>query len=804
MNKRCFNFFPSLISLLIGFSLAYPESILRVLDRSTQAPVPGVEVVLVDVLVTLKTDRRGRVRIKDEYISNGKIKVTIFSSRIEYMEKTLSFDPEQETTIYVSMKERNIKETDPVLVKAQNQGPSQRNFSKNEIKQNLQINRNDAIKTLQSQPGVSHSGDSTDASLIIQGGSGEEWIGFLDHVFLVAPTRWGGAVSIFNPTVIENIGFFTAGYPAAYGNALSGILDVSLLTPDKSKWHFYGAIDSGAEFIAHGPLGKNKNAGMLLQVRRTWVELLQRLFPRLFLRSGERGIQQAPFILDGILKFHFDLSPESQIKFLFYGSWEGLDVDTDKLANQLRNPNLDEGERSNFKYTQYNFITSLTHDYYFRGENRLNTTFAFTPRDNRYSQNDDGSRSLDDKVIYYPFQFSMNYTHSSIANHDFRVGGMAYLNTWEVDIDQRWYFITDDNTYTFDDREIAENRTTHLYQMFFSHDWRPVDHFLMQYGLHVNYGTTANEFFVAPRLSFEVYPSSQAALHLRAGLYNAHELRGYWLAFNPNLKSQKSVHTTLGGKFRVKWFNFSAETFYKYYWDLVELRFDDIYQNNSLRHVAGFSLYLQKAPAEGDIFNAYLSYTYQRAWQRTLSRDPLSPDEFGYSLRSTFPELNRFYRPQYLREHTLSVFAQVTPFRKVKSRLSPRKAYWIRNQYLAFEFGILSEKTETAAVSVTKALNSEGEEKFLVNYGTYNNATAPPLIKFNIKYAIPFSKHFDLFVSFINILNYRNVIFYQYTVADEFIDGDASPRREPYPGNVDRVANIDTEFTVRGGFHIRY
>ena len=328
----------------------------------------------------------------------------------------------------------------------------------------------------------------------------------------------------------------------------------------------------------------------------------------------------------------------------------------------------------------------------------------------------------------------------------------------------------------------------------------------MQYGFNFNYRNISDEIFIAPRIGLE-FLLPNAIIHLRTGLYNAHDFDYLKLPLTPDYQSQKSYHLVMGGKFQKGRFRFLGEIFYKNYWDLLERRPDGGYENTGIREVGGFAVGLQLTRKLESIVSGSLSYTFQTGAEKITARTIPTIDSFEASRIRELPDVGENFTPVYLRDHTLSLYLKITPFKRIKSK-SPKKIAWIKNQYLAIEFSFLSQKPETSVTSVVKTTNSEGETRFLLEKESFNNTTTPPILKLNLLYGIPINKNIEIFVTFVNVLNYQNVLFYDYTITSQFDEGRDDLETYPYGryGSevVQAIPNIDTLFTVRGGIKIRY
>jgi len=85
----------------------------------------------------------------------------------------------------------------------------------------------DAVKVVQTLPGVV-SANSFSALMFVRGGDAYEMMNYYDRLMLTNAYIWGGMLSVFNPDVVQNIDFYSGAFPAEYGNAMSGVLDVKM------------------------------------------------------------------------------------------------------------------------------------------------------------------------------------------------------------------------------------------------------------------------------------------------------------------------------------------------------------------------------------------------------------------------------------------------------------------------------------------------------------------------------------------------------------------------------------------------
>lgn len=89
------------------------------------------------------------------------------------------------------------------------------------------------------------------------------------------PTQAGGGVNILSAQLLGNSQFLTGAFPAEYGNALGGILDMRLRKGNERRHEFTAQAGFlGVEAAAEGPFSKKSGASYLVNYRYSFTGLL--------------------------------------------------------------------------------------------------------------------------------------------------------------------------------------------------------------------------------------------------------------------------------------------------------------------------------------------------------------------------------------------------------------------------------------------------------------------------------------------------------------------------------------------------
>ena len=89
------------------------------------------------------------------------------------------------------------------------------------------------------------------------------------------PARNGGGVNMLSAQMLGNSTFIRGAFPAAYGNALSSVMNMSLRKGNDQSYEFTGQIGIiGVDLSAEGPLSKKNKASFLTNYRYSTLGLL--------------------------------------------------------------------------------------------------------------------------------------------------------------------------------------------------------------------------------------------------------------------------------------------------------------------------------------------------------------------------------------------------------------------------------------------------------------------------------------------------------------------------------------------------
>ena len=180
----------------------------------------------------------------------------------------------------------------------------------------------DPARVTTSFAGVAAANDQANG-LVIRGNSPNSMQWRLEGVEIVNPnhlsnagtfsdraTQTGGGVNILSTQLLGTSYFLTGAFPAQYGNALSGVLDMNLRKGNDEKTEFTAQAGLiGLDLAAEGPFSKKSKASYLANYRYSFTGLLSAMG----VNFGGEDIRFQDF------SFNINLPTEKAGTFTFFG-----------------------------------------------------------------------------------------------------------------------------------------------------------------------------------------------------------------------------------------------------------------------------------------------------------------------------------------------------------------------------------------------------------------------------------------------------------------------------------------------------
>jgi hypothetical protein len=298
-----------------------------VVDQTTQQPLIGVNLVLLDHALGTVSGEDGRFVVLRVPVGTYRLKTTmigyeesikpdvvvrssrITGVRVELAEKVLGL---AETVVRADFFSAGEKETVSAV-----------SFNYEEIRRSPG-SAQDISRLVQALPSVNLNNDQRN-DLVVRGGSPMENLVLVDHLEIPNinhfPTQGGsgGPIGLLNVDLISEADFSAGGYAAAYGDRLSSVLSVSLREGNREEFDGEFTLGmAGAGMIAEGPL-PTRRGSWLLTARRAYLDLI----------VDAIGTGAVPKYSDVQAKVSWDLGPAHQVSLLNINGFDRIDVEPD-------------------------------------------------------------------------------------------------------------------------------------------------------------------------------------------------------------------------------------------------------------------------------------------------------------------------------------------------------------------------------------------------------------------------------------------------------------------------------------------
>ena len=377
--KRVFLFLVTLILLSgVAFSQNLTQSVRGVVvDASTGEALVGATVILVGVepIVGTATNVDGEFLLGSVPMGRHSFKV----SMVGYLPLVVNeqmVTSSRELNLKVEL-HKSVTELDAVVVSVKKDVPlnsmstvSARQFTVEET-QRYAGGMNDPARLASSFAGVATPSVSSNG-ISVRGNNPGGLLWRVEGVEIPNPNHFanltvvgGGMMTVLSNQMVANSDFFTGGFSAEYGNALSGVFDIKLISGNERKRNYtLQAGMLGIDFATEGPFAHGKQATYALNYRYSAMGLI------------------APFLPDdaGILRYQ-DFSAKLTFPTKRAGTFTvwglaALDgVDMNALESTEWEANTD---RDNSQTALYMYAAGLSHRVNLTGKSYLNTSVAAT------------------------------------------------------------------------------------------------------------------------------------------------------------------------------------------------------------------------------------------------------------------------------------------------------------------------------------------------------------------------------------------------------------------------------------------
>ena len=435
--------------------------------------------------------------------------------------------------------------------------------------------RNDVSRMAANYAGVSTANDAVN-DIVIRGNSPNGLLWQLEGVPIPNPNHYGGMgasggpVSMLNNNVLSNSDFFTSAFPAEYGNASSGVFDLSMRNGNYEKHEFLGMVGfNGFEFGIEGPLSRKNRASYLINYRYSTLGVVAAL-------GGNVGTGTAvPYYQDLSFKLHIPTKNFGKFDIFGLGGINSIDfVNSEKEEDDKES--FYEDEFMDLYNKNDLGIIGISNKYLINNTTYTKLTLAASRISNNTEIDSISSTNksiMDFKRLHYT---NYDYTAHFFINKKINKKNSLRIGTKIIHKD----FTILDSAYIsrLDRFQTGKNEdgSIQLFEAYAQWKHKFSDNISLNTGLHYQKTSLNYNYSIEPRLGFKWKLSKKHSINLGYGLHSqALPLYVYFTRVytdndidfsqpNKDLDFTKSHHFVLGYDWNISsTLRFKAELYYQ-------------------------------------------------------------------------------------------------------------------------------------------------------------------------------------------------------------------------------------------------
>jgi len=577
------------------------------LDATTQAPLIGANVMLLNTTLGAVSDENGKFIIRNIPVGNYSVQFRLIGYSPE-TKTDIIVRPQRMTNVNAELSELAVASEEVVVTAGYfNQNDVQQmnsvGFSGEEIRR-APGSGGDISRTMMSLPSLAKVNDQSN-SLIVRGGSPLENAFYIDGIEIPNinhfPTQGatGGPIGMVNVDLIDEVNFHTGGFSPSYGDKLSSILDIKFREGNRNN--FDGQFDlniAGFGGVAEGPLGES--GSYLISARRSYLDYVIKIF--------NVGTSVVPSYDDVQGKVVYDLSQNHKLTFLgIYGD----DHNNPDLKAALENDMVWFGPQDIYQSAGGIVWRALW------GKNAYSTTsigyLSSRFNEDMYETNT-GAHLLRNKSTEAIASFrNVNHARvSEILSVEFGVEAKRLMNEYDNSYGA-YTSATGDSTPA---SSINQNLNANKIGEFFNCIIQPVEGLKAALGVRGDYFSVNDRVTVAPRasLSYQIYELT--TVRATTGVYyqNLPLLLISQNAANKNLRSPYAVHYIVGiDRLMAEDTKLSVDGYVKEYYDFpVDPSEPSLFLVDEVFYRTGFYLNHSALTSEGKARSRGIEITIQK------------------------------------------------------------------------------------------------------------------------------------------------------------------------------------------------
>lgn len=384
----------------------------------------------------------------------------------------------------------------------------------------------DIFRTLQLLPGIAFSESSAD--LNIRGGSADQNLVLFDGFTLYNLDHFFGNFSSVNPNVVKDIQIYKGGFDSRYGERVSGIVDITGKSGNKSKTVINGGINLiSTNLTAEIPIGKRftivgamRQSYTNIYTSSLYNELLQNQLgePRIPKMKQVQHIEPEFKFYDFNTKLSYNINNNEKVALSVYGGRDNLVFRNNGESQRYKVETTDKNNWQNYGVS-LSWMRQWNESYF------SNFQFSNSGYANSYNNiTEVTKRSKPNNIVLLPEEVNV---FNSVESNTLQDISINLRNTYLLNLQNQVDFGATMKYNRFEfyknlNQSIEYNKLgnhSYLFSLFVQDKFRPETYITIKPGIRANYYSHTQKFYFEPRFSLSLMPTDNLTLKFATGRY---------------------------------------------------------------------------------------------------------------------------------------------------------------------------------------------------------------------------------------------------------------------------------------------
>jgi hypothetical protein len=562
-----------------------------VTDNASNAPLPYVNVVLLNTNFGTVTDSMGNFTLKNVGVGRYNMQVSMIGYEA-FIIKEMQVSSGKQVFLNISLKENSISLSEVTIKpKVNKEQPLNRIASVSAKMLSVEEAKryaggfDDPARLVSSFAGV--SSNVSNNAIVVRGNSPQSLQWKMEGVEIPNPNHFadlstfgGGGLTALSSQLLANSDFFSGAMPAEYNNALSGVFDIFMRNGNNQKpEHTFQLGLLGIDAASEGPFKTGCNSSYLFNYRYSTLALLEPLLPE---NAGGTTYQDLSF------KLNFQTKKAGTFSLWGIGLIDGSGATAKTNSTEWKY----DSDKETQDVKQYMGAVGMSHKISLNKKQFVKTTLASTLNGIDLSTETMNNSSLllpKNKIINrnYSFVLSSFMNTKFNAKHTNKTGFVATGMLYDILLQNASPIGTPRQTI------VDENGFSTLFSAYSNSTINFSEKLTMNLGINGQLFTLNNNYTVEPRAGIKYQFLPTQALSFAYGLHSRLERLNYYFtknsmygneAINKNLDFTKSHHLVLGYDVSFsEYMHLKIETYYQHLYNvpvIADSSFSIINQQN--------------------------------------------------------------------------------------------------------------------------------------------------------------------------------------------------------------------------------